>query len=151
MDVFRLKVTIPGLKGLYRLIEVSGNCTFDDLHEMIYEAFDRDDPHLYSFYITGKDTRSLRQIRNAPEITHPSCVEPPFGFPRRPCRSTSTTRLGDVGLKEKDVFFYLFDFGDEWWHRIRVEAVGETDQRKKILRVVKAAGASPPQYPPFEE
>jgi len=38
MQVFRLKVTIPGLKGLYRLIEARGNCTFDDLHEMLMQA-----------------------------------------------------------------------------------------------------------------
>ena len=52
-------------------------------------------------------------------------------------------RLGET---TKDVFHYLFDFGDDWWHRIRVEGVMETDSNDKRLKLIKAFGAAPPQY-----
>jgi len=51
MNLYRLRVSIMGIPKVYRIIEVAGNCTFDDLQEAIFEAFDRYDPHLYS--ITG--------------------------------------------------------------------------------------------------
>ena len=31
---------MPGLKGVYRLIEAGEGCTLDELHEAIYDAFD---------------------------------------------------------------------------------------------------------------
>ena len=51
MNLYRLRVSIMGIPKVYRIIEVAGNCTFDDLHEAIFEAFDRYDPHLYSFFL----------------------------------------------------------------------------------------------------
>ena len=65
--------------------------------------------------------------------------------------STSKTRIGDVGLREKDVFHYLFDFGDDWWHRIRVQSVKETKSKKKTIKIIKTAGESPPQYPDYDD
>lgn len=60
--------------------------------------------------------------------------------------STAETRIGDVDLKEKDVIHYLFDFGDDWWHRVRVQSVDKSTSNKKHVRLVKSVGASPPQY-----
>ncbi len=145
MKLYQLKVTIVGLPKVYRLIEVSENCTFDNLHDLIFEAFDRYDEHLYSFFLTGKETKNIRKIYQSPEITHPQNLEDFMGFGAKK-RSTVKTKMGDVGLKEKDVFHYLFDFGDEWWHCLKVEAVTETTGKKKHLKIVKIVGESPPQY-----
>jgi hypothetical protein len=150
MRIYQFKVSIIGIPNLYRIIEASENCTFDDFHEAIFQAFDRFDEHLYSFFITGKDTKSIRSIYNAPEITHPMNVEDVMGFGRRK-KSTAKTRIGDVGLKEKDVFHYLFDFGDDWWHRIKVESINETNSKKKNMKIIKSVGASPPQYPDYDD
>jgi len=150
MEVLRLKVTILGIKGVYRIIEATGNCTFDDLHYIIFEAFGRDDDHLYSFFITRENTQSVRKIYNAPEITHPMNLENQFGFKRRK-KSTYKTKIGKIGLQEKDIFYYLFDFGDEWWHRIRVESIKETKDRKKSIKIIKSVGDAPPQYDYLDE
>jgi hypothetical protein len=37
----------------------------------------------------------------------------------------SIEKIGEVGLDVNDVFHYLFDFGDDWWHRLRVRSMGE--------------------------
>ncbi|MGD8449955.1 MAG: plasmid pRiA4b ORF-3 family protein [Desulfobacterales bacterium] len=150
MRVYQLRVSIIGIPKIYRIIEASENCTFDDLHETIFNAFNRYDPHLYSFFITKKDTKSVHSIYEAPEITHPQNVEDIMGFGRKK-KSTAKTRIGDVGLDKKDVFHYLFDFGDDWWHRIRVQSLKETNLRKKSINIIKSIGESPPQYPEYDD
>jgi len=54
-------------------------------------------------------------------------------------------------LEVKDVFHYLFDFGDDWWHRIRVQSLKETNLRKKSIKIIKSIGESPPQYPDYDD
>jgi len=139
-----------GISNLYRVIEASENCTFDDLHEAIFQAFDRFDDHLYSFFITGKDTKNTRNIYDSPEITHPQNSEYTMGFGKRK-KSAAKARIGDAGLNKKDVFHYLFDFGDDWWHRILVQDIGETKSKKKHMKIIKSVGESPPQYPDYDD
>ncbi len=150
MKNYELKVSIIGIPKLYRIIEVSENCTFDDLHKAIFNAFNRYDPHLYSFYVTKADTQSMRSIINAPEITHPHNTEGMMGYGKKK-KSASNTKIGSANLAERDVFHYLFDFGDDWWHRIRVEKVIEIENNRKRVRLIKAVGEAPPQYPGDED
>jgi hypothetical protein len=150
MRIYTLRVSIIGIPKLYRIIEASGNCTFDDLHAAIFEAYDRFDYHLYSFFITREDTSILRTIYAAPEITHPDNVQPSFGSTKKR-KSSEKTRIGTVGLNEGDVFHYLFDFGDDWWHRIRVQKIFENQSKGKHMVLIKSVGASPPQYPEYDE
>jgi hypothetical protein len=150
MKRYRLKVSIIGSPRLYRLFDVSSNATLEELHEAIFNAFDRYDPHLYSFFMTRKDTKNIRAIYDAPEITHPQNVEDFMGFgPAKP--SAAQTRVGDLDLAEKEVFHYLFDFGDDWWHRIRVESVTEVPGKGQYVNLVKAVGKAPDQYPDYDE
>ena len=150
MRIYQFRVSIIGIPKLYRIIEASENCTFDDFHDAIFQAFDRFDHHLYSFFITRKDTKNIRRIYDSPEITHPQNVEDIFGFGERK-KSTAKTRIGDVDLNENDVFHYLFDFGDDWWHRIRVQNINETKSKKKHIKLIKSYGESPPQYPDYDD
>jgi hypothetical protein len=139
-----------GIKKCYRIIEATENCTFDDLHNELFLAFNREDEHLYSFFITRTDTQNIHTIYNAPEITHPQNVEDIMDFGKKR-RSTAKTRIGDVDLNVKDVFYYLFDFGDDWWHRIRVENINELKSMNKTIKVIKSVGESPPQYPDYDD
>jgi hypothetical protein len=49
--VFIFKVALQGDEDIWRRIAVREDQTLDDLHRAIVEAFDRDDDHLYSFYV----------------------------------------------------------------------------------------------------
>ena len=150
MKVYQLKVSIIGIPKLYRVIELSENCTLDELHMAIYGAFERYDPYLYSFFITKADTKNVRTIINAPEITHPQNTEDLMGFGKKKPSATKT-KIGSIDLAEKDVFHYLFDFGDDWWHRIRVEKIVESKNNQKRINLIKAVGEAPPQYPDGED
>jgi hypothetical protein len=150
MRIYQFRVSIIGIPKLYRIIEASENCTFDDFHDAIFQAFDRYDDHLYSFFITRKDTKNMRSIYDAPEITHPHNLEDIMGFRKRK-KSAAKTRIGDVDLNENDVFQYLFDFGDDWWHRIRVQNINQTKSNKKHIKLIKSVGESPAQYPDYDD
>ncbi len=150
MQKYRLKVSLMGfpIKELYRIIEISGNCTFDDLHEKIFTAFDRYDPHMYTFFLTRQNTESMQKIMNSQEITNPYNIDSNFDKEKR---CTAKTTIQDAKLAEKDILHYWFDFGDNWWHRIRVEKISETKDRHRIARIIKKVGESPEQYPDYDE
>ena len=57
-----------------------------------------------------------------------------------------TTIIEALGLKVGDRFGYWFDFGDDWWHQINVEGIGDKLPRGKLPKVTKRVGKSPPQY-----
>ena len=48
-------------------------------------------------------------------------------------------------------FGYWFDFGDDWWHQINVEAIEEEVPGVMLPRVMKRVGKSPPQYAEEDE
>jgi hypothetical protein len=150
MRVYRFKVSIIGVSRLYRIIEATENCTFNELHEAIFQAFNKYDPHLYSFFITKQDTKSLPKILTSPEITHPDNVENIMGVE---CERESAcqTLICHAGLKENDIFHYLFDFVDDWWHRIEVKKVTEIPTRNKYIRIIHSMGMPPPQYPDYAQ
>lgn len=150
MKIYQLKVSIIGIPKLYRVIEATANATFESLHEAIFEAFARYDPHLYSFFITKEDTQSIQTILNAPEITHPQNVEDFMGA-GPPKASAADTALQAAELAAKDVFHYLFDFGDEWWHRIRVAAILDSRTRIKYVKLIDSQGIAPRQYPAYDD
>ena len=53
-------------------------------------------------------------------------------------------------LKVGSQFGYWFDFGDDWWHQINVEAIDKVP-RGKFPKVTKKIGKRPPQYAEKEE
>ena len=73
-----------------------------------------------------------------------------MGFGKKK-KSASKTKIGSVDLAEKDIFHYLFDFGDDWWHRICVEKIFESENNRKTIKLIKAIGEAPPQYPVDED
>jgi hypothetical protein len=54
-------------------------------------------------------------------------------------------------LQVDEAFGYWFDFGDDWWHQINVVAIDEEVAGGPYPRITKRTGASPPQYPDFDE
>ena len=41
---------------------------------------------------------------------------------------------------------YRFDFDDDWWHQINVDAVEDKAPRGQYPRITNHIGQSPPQY-----
>ena len=148
---YTFKVNLKGSKRMWRTVVLRGDHTLTDLHEIIYEAFDRYDEHLYSFYFPKAVTSSGRFDFQPKEYTSPIMLKErdPFS-PRRPINAATTT-LDSLHLQVGQTFEYLFDFGDNWLHEIKVVSKEPVQDKVKLPMIAERKGDSPPQYPEPEE
>ncbi len=123
-------------KVISRVIEIRGDQTLAQLHDAIFQAYDRWDQHLYEF-----------QFGKRPFDPDGPTYGIADGSPgkQRPGDARST-KLDDLGLKPERVFGYWFDFGDDWFHQIQVERIEQAIPTVTYPRVIKRVGKSPPQY-----
>jgi hypothetical protein len=125
-----------------RTIQIRGDQTLKDLHDAIFDAFERWDEHLYEFQF-GKKPMDPK----GPRYVLPGAFENEQDEENRPAGRVDETTIDSLGLKVGDHFGYWFDFGDDWWHQIDVEAIEDTVPKGKLPKVTKRVGKSPPQYP----
>ncbi|TKB08418.1 plasmid pRiA4b ORF-3 family protein [Desulforhopalus sp. IMCC35007] len=150
-QLFVFKVSLSHDKKIWRRIEIRGDQSLDQLHESIFQAFDRYDPHMYSFYLTKPGSKSRKRFSEAPEFTHPFMLEDDFGWKHKQIQDATKTKICDLLLQEKTKFEYLFDFGDEWFHEITLEKILDIFPKKKYPILTQKKGESPSQYPEFDE
>ena len=135
--VYRFKVSLQGYKDVWRRIDVRGNQTLTDLHDAIQEAFGLDADHLYAFFLSGK------AWDRSTEYVDPRA--------REPGDRSARVRLDRLSLRPRQRFLYIFDFGDEWRHDIRVEKLDLKTDRGEYPRIVEEHGEAPPQYGEWDE
>ncbi len=134
-----------------RRIELRGDDTLDELHQIIFKAFNRFDPHMYEFQVGGEGPMDP----DARRYVLPMMLE---GLGKDDMTrdgiagNLEHVTLGSLNLKQDDAFGYWFDFGDDWWRQINVVAIQpEASPKKKYPRIVSRIGKSPPQYARWEE
>jgi hypothetical protein len=123
-------------KLISRTIEIRGDQTLADLHAAIFQAYDREDEHMYEFQL-GK--RPFDPEGPNYGIGNEAAEGKPQGDAR-------TTKLDALDLKQHRAFGYWFDFGDDWYHQIQVERIEPAIPTVTYPRVTKRVGKSPPQY-----
>ena len=146
MRIYQLKVSLLYNKRTYRVIEIGENQTLYHLHQSIFEAYDRDELHLYSFFLTRTATKSIRLMYDSPEYTDPNAIFDMASFGDNPKHDAEKTKIRELNLIEKDRFYYLFDFGDCCWHEITVLEIQKNDNSKSYPRIIKIQGVSPALY-----
>ncbi len=122
-------------KPVFRVIEIRGDQTLQQLHEAIFGAFDRYDEHLYEFQF-GKRPFDPEGPRYGP----PSSEEGGRS-------DAHTTTLDQLDLRVGRAFGYWFDFGDDWFHQVQVDRIEGAIPTVTYPRLTKRTGKSPPQYP----
>lgn len=118
-----------------RTIEIQGHQTLEQLHQVIFKAFHREQDQFYEFQLGEhalpeskryvSDLDDLEEARYAPDVT-----------------------IQELKLKEGDLFEYLFDYEDAWLHQIDVASIQEFEEDKALSypRISRQVGQSPPQY-----
>lgn len=115
-----------------RTIQIRGDQTLEDLHDAVFDAFDRWDENMYEFQLGGTgpmDPEARRYVL-------PGAFEHGTGERNPPAGPVDRTRIDSLDLEVGDRFGYWFDFGDDWWHQINVEAVEEKAPRGKFPKVI---------------
>jgi len=128
-------------RAICRTIQIRGDQTLHHLHSAIFNAFDREEEHMYEFQVGGKGPMDPK----ARKYVLPMALNDPFSEDK-PSGAVTRTTIGSLGLKVGDAFGYWFDFGDDWRHQINVAAVVRGVPRGKYPKVTKRVGKSPPQY-----
>ena len=123
-------------KPIYRMIEIRGDQTLEQLHSAIFEAFDRFDPHLYEFQFGRRPFDPKGPNYGIPD---PNEKRKNYGDARQ-------TTLDELNLTSESVFGYWFDFGDDWYHQVQVDRIEEAIPTVSYPRVIRRVGKSPPQY-----
>ena len=132
-NLYTLKVFPSGLgRDVYRIIEVSGEYTLDDLCEAILSAFDFIHEHLYEFCMDNR-MYSDNSYQSNPEDDEPS----------------TRVKLDKLDLELKQKFSLHYDFGDDWMFTIAVQKIAVTAERVSPT-VIKQKG-SIEQYPEWDE
>jgi len=131
-------------KSVVRTIQMRGDQTLEELHQAIFDAFDRFDPHMYEFQM-GKGPMD----RDGPRYVLPEAAGDDFG--PRVLGAVDKTTIDEMGLKVGRQFGYWFDFGDDWHHQIGVEKIEDGPGEGEYPRVIARVGESPEQYPDSEE
>lgn len=153
MSIVILRVALDGCRSIWRRIAIRDDQTLNDLHWAIYQAFDRYDNHLYAYYISADVRKKTRTqvIRNSIRYVHPYTLDA-YLEEEGEEQNAETTTIASLHLTKGQVFYYLFDFGDEWWHVI---TVGRTDVEPnpalQYPTIIASHGESPAQYEEYNE
>jgi tetratricopeptide (TPR) repeat protein len=135
--IFTLKVGLKYSPGVWRKIEIKGSQTLHHLHKEIVKAFERDDDHLYAFFMNNVAWDDRYEFG------------PPYG--ENEAGNSTRAKIDSLDLQAKSKFLYIFDFGDCWEHPVTVLSVREENAGGKYPRIVESKGEAPPQYPYDEE
>jgi Domain of unknown function (DUF6398)/Plasmid pRiA4b ORF-3-like protein len=130
-------------RQIVRTIEIRGDQTLADLHNIIFKAFDRFEEHFYEFQLRGEGPNDP----NADRYGLAMAMQDDFGSPM--AGDVAKTKIGALGLAVGESFGYWFDFGDDWWHQVSVLEITEPKPKVKYPRITNRIGASPPQYAEF--
>ena len=128
-----------------RTIEIKGSNTLEDLHKIIFKAFDRQEEHMYEFQVGGCGPQDPNARRYGLKQAFSG-----YDFAEAPTGDVSSTPIASLGLSIDDAFGYWFDFGDDWWHQINVTNIADKTPGSKYPRITLVVGASPHQYADFE-
>lgn len=116
-----------------------GDETLADLHQLLQSAFEWDDDHLYSFWLSG----TFWDRRQGSEYT---CPSPWLEQAERSAR----VRLDRLSLQVGQRIAYVFDFGDEWRVRLTLSEV-RPSSAGPCPPILESRGEAPPQYGYDEE
>lgn len=128
--IARLRIILNDVEPMpMRHIEVPLKIRLDRLHEVIQAAMGWTDTHLYEF-----------------RVGDAGWGEPdPDGIYDGPMDAKKMTLGKLLDRTATRTIQYVYDFGDDWDHSIRIERVGEAVPGMTYPRLLKATGACPPE------
>lgn len=130
-SIYQIKITLQECKPpIWRRIQVIGDTTLYQLHEIIQVAMGWENCHLHQFTMEntyyGKPAKSYMGVG----------VD---------VKNENTAKLRRVVTGEKFKFLYEYDFGDSWIHTVLVEKVIVPEPGVKYPICLAGKRACPPE------
>lgn len=124
--LIQLRISLMDIKPeIWRRVIVDSSMTLHQLHRVIQIMFEWLDYHLYDFRV-GEER-----------------FEAPL--PEAEGLDSSRVRLTGLALQVGDTFTYLYDFGDDWHHRITVESTSQSIDPAFLPYVLAGERRGPPE------
>ena len=129
-SIYPLRIELRDLKpAIWRTVLVPGSITLDKLHRVFQIVMGWTNSHLHEFTI-GSARYGI----------------PDPDFPDEPAlHNEKRATLSDCLASAVQAFSYLYDFGDDWEHTVRVEKVVDADPAVHYPVCVDGANACPPE------
>jgi len=129
--VYQLRVTLKGVRpAIWRRLHVLGDTTLGELHKIIQVAMGWSNSHLHLFRV------------DRAEYAEPDPEDPFWG---RNLIDERPVALASVAPSRGSRLLYLYDFGDDWQHDIRVEKILLRQEGQAYPVCVDGERACPPE------
>lgn len=127
--IFRFKAYFKHRKTLWRIIEIRGDQTLEELDDMLRAAFSHDFDHLSGFWklIPKQGIRRSRQVSVG-------TIYPSF-YLGSPEESANEIPVFALHLQPGDRLLYVYDFGDWIEHILELEAITEPEADREYPRI----------------
>lgn len=133
-QVYQFKITLQGIKPpVWRRIQVPPTYTFWDLHVAIQDVMGWSDYHLHEFEIMNPST-GLKVNIGLPDDE--------FG---RKVLVGWNQKIADYFSIENPRADYVYDFGDNWEHKITLEKILPREENVDYPVCIKGKRACPPE------
>jgi hypothetical protein len=133
-QVYQFKVTLEGIRPpIWRRIQVPETYTFWDFHVAIQDVMGWMDYHLHEF-----------EIRNPTNGIKVTIGLPDDDFPKRNLPGWAQ-KIANYFSLENPSADYIYDFGDYWVHRIKLEKILPREKNVDYPICVKGKRAAPPE------
>jgi hypothetical protein len=126
--IYQLKVSLKGVKPpIWRTVQVSGDVSLGELHEILQIAMGWTDSHLHQF-VVGDVYYSIPAPQSDFDV-----------------KDESRVKLRQVAPVAKSKMVYEYDFGDGWEHEILVEKIQPPEAGVRYPLCLKGKRACPPE------
>jgi hypothetical protein len=125
---YQMKVTLEDISPpIWRRIQVTSATTLYRLHKILQVVMGWSESHLHQFIV---------------DETHYGEPHPDYSFKMK---NEKTVKLSQVVSGEKTKFYYEYDFGDSWYHKILIEKILPLEPDKHYPICLKGKRACPPE------
>jgi hypothetical protein len=134
---YRVRVDIVGAKPpIWRRLDLGSDLMLDDLHVAIQAAFGWTDSHLHRFGVGPSFWDHSTEWYLCPFDVEEG---EDHGVPEH------EVRLDEVLVEAGDTLLYVYDYGDDWEHRVRLEEVSDRAEGAPLAVCVDGRRAGPPE------
>jgi hypothetical protein len=129
-EIIQMKISLNDIQPeIWRRFIVPSSISLDDLHDIIQFVMGWTNTHLYGFYIKGTEFS-------------PVDIDDEF---ESEAEDTKGKVLNKLNLKEKDTIQYIYDYGDNWEHTIKIEKISKERNEIKAPWCIEGARNCPPE------
>ena len=140
-QIYQIKITLQDIKPpIWRRIQVPSTSTFWDLHVAIQDAMGWQDYHLHEFQI--KDLSGKKLFVGIPSEEDDFLDD--FMEPRKVLPGWKHKISKFISIAQP-TFLYVYDFGDDWHHTIKLEKVLPVEEGVSYPRCIGGKRNSPPE------